>query len=200
MEIKEYINEVWKPIRGYVGLYECSNFGRVRSVRTQHILKFSFTSYGYHQVTLSKNGVTKTHTVHRLVAEAFIPNHLNLPCVDHINGVKTDNRVENLRWVSYAGNYHNPNTIKNQHRWVKGHVPHNKGVEFKQIRGEKHPRHIPVIQYTKDGLFVKEWVSASEVQRELGISQSAISACCNGRYGFKTAGGFIWKYKKGVAA
>ena len=101
--------EVWKPIKDYEGLYEVSNLGRVKTLNYRgtgkgKILKNIECSNGYLTIGLTKNGKRKLFTVHRLVAEAFIPNTEGKPCIDHINTIKNDNRVENLRWLSVSDN------------------------------------------------------------------------------------------------
>ena len=124
--------EIWKAVPDYNGLYEASSMGRVRSIgrtvkhprnenmlfyRKGRILKWEFDKYGYPVVTLSKDGRTKTHKVHRLVASAFIPNPNNLPQIDHINNRKYDNRPENLRWCTTQQNttwrdeFHRPKVV-----------------------------------------------------------------------------------------
>lgn len=99
--------EEWKNIIGYEGLYEVSNKGNVRNVRRNKLLKLSKDYYGYIRVSLSKNGIQTGLKVHRLVAQAFIPNPNNLPQVNHRNEDKTDNSVENLEWCTakYNNNY-----------------------------------------------------------------------------------------------
>lgn len=92
----------WKQIQGYEN-YEVSNEGQVRNRKTGKILKPVKNSTGYLQVTLCKNK-RKNYSIHRLVAEAFIPNPHGYDTVDHINYDKTDNRVENLRWMSRSNN------------------------------------------------------------------------------------------------
>lgn len=105
-------NEVWKPIKNFEGYYEVSNIGRVRSIERNVfcksktnpnrikgcIRKLRLDKYGYETVSLKKNNTTKIGKVHRLVAEVFVENKLLSPEVNHINGIKTDNRVENLEW------------------------------------------------------------------------------------------------------
>lgn len=122
--------EIWKDIEGFEGLYQVSNMGRVRSLDRyikgfnhgkEHIrlikgqiLANQTETHGYSQVQLhygDRNKV-KSVLVHKLVARAFIPNPENKPCVDHISTVKTDNRVENLRWVSYKENANNPISLE----------------------------------------------------------------------------------------
>ena len=106
--------EVWKPIAGYEGKYEVSNNGDVKSnVGKGRILKPGLDKCGYCIVSLYKNAKGKTCKVHRLVAQAFIPNPENKPQVDHINRDKTDNRLENLRWVSQSENQLNTGIMKN---------------------------------------------------------------------------------------
>lgn len=95
-----YTLKFWKDIEGYIGLYQVSNVGQVRSLITNKILKPVPNRKGYLQVSLSKNGEVKNFRIHRLVAKAFLPNEEELPEVDHINGNKTDNRMANLQWIS----------------------------------------------------------------------------------------------------
>lgn len=113
------MTEIWKTIKDYPN-YQVSNLGRVKSLnylRTgkEKILRINKDKDGYFQITLSKNGKVKTHKIHRLVAEHFIPNPDNKPCIDHINTDRTDNNVENLRWTTQKENCNNPIT-KTKHR------------------------------------------------------------------------------------
>ena len=125
MKMENLFNEVWRPIKGYEGMYEVSNLGNVRSLDRYVMLGNHGNQYcllkgkpmkphpnsrGYVKTELWKNGQGKLHLVHRLVAEAFISNPNNLPCIDHINTIKTDNRVENLRWCTNKENMNNPLT------------------------------------------------------------------------------------------
>jgi hypothetical protein len=109
--------EVWKDIEGYEGLYQVSNIGRVKSLQRiaprskfgnipvkERILKFGKNRCGYNYVNLKLFSVSKTFTVHRLVTKAFLPNMENKPDVNHKNGIKTDNRVKNLEWVTTSEN------------------------------------------------------------------------------------------------
>lgn len=106
--------EVWRDIKGYEGLYQVSNYGRVKSLARitprRHIPKkeiircLSVDKDGYLCVNLCKEGIVKVYKVHRLVGEAFLDNPLNLPLINHINGIKNDNRVSNLEWIDASGN------------------------------------------------------------------------------------------------
>lgn len=99
-------NEIWAAIKGYEGLYEVSNYGRVRSLNynrtgvAREMATSPNNSTGYVNCCLSKDGKQKCHAVHRLVAEAFLPNPNGYEQIDHRNNKKTDNRAVNLRWVS----------------------------------------------------------------------------------------------------
>lgn len=96
--------ETWKDIKGFDGVYQISSEGNVWSNTTKKLLKPSIKANGYYGVTLVKDKKFFYFSVHRLVAEAFIENNDNKPCVDHINGNRLDNSVENLRWCTYKEN------------------------------------------------------------------------------------------------
>lgn len=99
-----YTLEFWQDIEGYEGLYQVSNVGQVKSVKSGKILKPDKRKNGYLQIDLCKEGKKKKFLIHRLVAAAFLPNEDELPQVDHINNDKTDNRVCNLQWISHVEN------------------------------------------------------------------------------------------------
>ena len=162
------IKEIWKDKKDYKGHYQVSNCGRVKSIKfgKERILKLIPNRYGYLQVTLCKNNIKKVYKVHRLVAEAFIDNPDNLPCVNHKDENKLNNNVDNLEWCT---NEYNVNYGTRTERCSK-----------------------PVLQYTLDGEFVREWPSIKECDRN-GFKQGNVVACCQGKY--KTSKGFIWKYK-----
>lgn len=194
------MKEIWKDIEGYEGLYQVSNLGRVKSLERQvwkkrqqcylrvrgRIKQQAVSCWGYWLVSLSANGVNKYHSVHRLVAQAFVPNPENKPDIDHINTIKTDNRAENLRWVTKKENSNNPLTLKHMSNGQK--LKGNKYCKF----GKDHPNSIPIVQLTKEGEFVKEWACAADAWRE-GYSYKHISACL--RKIRKTANGCLWLYK-----
>ena len=111
------MKEEWGPINGFEGIYEVSNTGSLRSlnrvvsdkrVKMKRVkgvdLKTQINPRGYEQVFLSKDGNQKSYSIHRLVAKAFIPNPENKPCVNHLDGDKTNNIVNNLEWCSYSEN------------------------------------------------------------------------------------------------
>ena len=185
------MEEIWKDIKGYEGLYQVSNMGRIKSIdryvprkngKLQHVYGKIMTSFdngrGYKQVYLTKNSITKAHSVHRLVANAFIPNPDNLPQVNHKDEDKANNRVDNLEWCTqkYNQNYGTISIRKSQ-----------------KLLNDKN-KSKPVLQYSLDGTFIKEWKSTRDVQRNLGFDNSHISKCCRGKQA-NYAYGYIWKYK-----
>ena len=105
--------EIWKEIKGYEGLYQVSNCGRIKSLshinnlgrlRPECILGSRLSDRGYHTAVLYNNGKPKSFRVHQLVAKAFIDNPLNKPHVNHLDGVKSNNFVDNLEWVTISEN------------------------------------------------------------------------------------------------
>jgi hypothetical protein len=163
--------------------YEVSNLGRVRSNKHGKVRvlkpfkssnKVNSDKYGFYlSVRLLNNGTEKDYSVHRLVAMAFIPNPNNLPCVNHKNGLRSDNSVENLEWCDASYN-----------TWHSYHILGNKnGTEKK------------VYQFSKDGVLIREWESISSASNELGIDSSSISSVCKKNSCRKIAGGYIWRYE-----
>lgn len=115
------MKEIWKDIKGYEGLYQISNLGRVKSLGNEYrkkekYLKLQYSRDGYQRLGLRKSGVAKCEYIHRLVAIAFIPNPLNKPQVNHIDGNKQNNKVNNLEWVTPFENTH--------HAYKNNLVPH----------------------------------------------------------------------------
>lgn len=195
------MEEIWKDIEEFEGLYQVSNLGRVRSLGhdTWHkgrVLKQSFDGKGnYLFVGLHKDGKIKQKNVHRLVAETFIPNPNNLPCVNHINEIKTDNRAINLEWctVEYNSNYGNAkkNMIDSRRKNNDQEEINRKIKETKRKNGSFSCEK-PVAQYTMDGILVSTYDSATDAERKTGISRGGIQRCCVGRY--SQAKGYVWKY------
>ena len=99
------MKEEWRDIEGYEDWYEISNLGRVRSIDNRKILKTNFSKDGYERVTITKDKITRNMSIHRLVAKAFIPNPYKLPQVNHIDGDKTNNNVDNLEWCTNQENH-----------------------------------------------------------------------------------------------
>jgi hypothetical protein len=112
------INEQWRSISGYLN-YQVSNIGRVRNA-SGHILKPHTSDNGYLHLKLVLNGIRKHHSIHRLVAQEFIPNPMNKPCVDHIDRIKTSNTIGNLRWATLNENQMNTPKHLNKTRKYKG--------------------------------------------------------------------------------
>lgn len=192
--------ETWKQISGFEGLYEVSNLGRVKSLERTIIRPGNYHKVvhetilrpwdckGYEQIWLCNENGRIHKSIHVLVATAFIPNPQQKKCVDHIDGNRKNNRVDNLRWCSYKEN--------SNFELVRKHISES-------IAGEKHPfwgkkgvdchNSIPICQFTKSGVFIRSFDAIMDAYRETGISFSNISAACRGDR--LTAGGFVWKYK-----
>lgn len=184
------MEEIWKSVKGYDGFYEVSNQGRVRSVDRfvmqvlngvqtkcsykSRMLRFTIDKAGYPMVTLSALGKIKTFRIHRLVADVFIENPESKKTVNHINAIKTDNRIENLEWATQLEN--------NVHANVNGLINRKKQKGL--------PQKYPVSQYDIYGNFIQNWESASFAAKTLGFDQTSISKCVLGKY--KTSYGFVW--------
>jgi len=168
--------EEWRMVSDYEGLYMVSNLGRIKSLNYKKTGKEEFLKQkttkklGYKIVTLSKNGNKEFKRVHRLVAQAFIPNPDNLPCINHKDENPSNNRVENLEWCSYKYN-------------------NCYGDRLKKSAAKKS---IKICQYTKTGEVINVWSSAMEIERQLGFSHENLAKCCKGK--IKSAYGFVWKY------
>ena len=190
--------EKWKPIKGFEGLYEVSNKGRIKSMKRyvpnrsgkmlveEKILSLAHDNKGYYRVSLCREGKQFPKKVHRIVAEAFVDNPNNKPQVNHINGIKDDNRAENLEWVTNAENQIHANR-SGLRRSPKGETHYAYGTD--------HPNNKAVIQYDDEGNFIAEYHSLAEAARSVGASDySCISHCCRGviQHSF----GYRWKYKK----
>ena len=164
------MKEEWRDIKGYEGLYQVSNLGKIRRLKYGKckILKLHSNGVGYINVDLCMNGKKITKKVHRLVAEAFIPNPDNKPQVNHIDGNKQNNKVDNLEFCTL---------IENQQHALKN-----------KLRTTKE-----ILQCDLEGNVIKEWGCISECARQLNILNSNIVSCIKGRQ--KTAYGYKWKYK-----
>ena len=160
----------WKRIKGFEEYYLISDTGQVWSIRSEKLLSPKIDRYGYATVVLSVDGIQHYKAVHRLVAQAFIPNPENLPTVNHINEDKRDNRVVNLEWMSAADN--------------DNHGTRNERMANTKCR-------LPVEQVFEDGTAVK-YKGVKDASRKTGINRCDIALCCKNIR--KTAGGYKWRY------
>lgn len=175
------MQEIWKDIKNYEGLYQVSNLGNVKSLKRyvntnggakrivrEKILKPVIDNTGYYVVSLWKENIcTRTH-IHRIVIENFVPNFLNKPFVNHIDGNKLNNCITNLEWCTPQEN--------NVHAYATGLNPSRKKVN----------------QYDLNGNFIKTWNSIKEANDYYKTSH--ISECCNPNTKRNIAKGFLWKY------
>lgn len=172
-----------KYIPNYEHLYMCSTNGDVISIprngtiNDYRILKPKVDKDGYYRVVLYKNNNRKEYSIHRLVAMTFIQNKDNLPQVNHIDGNKKNNNIDNLEWCD---NFRN-----SSHAYEIG--------LNKRRYGKDNDKSKEILQFTLDGKFIKKWYSSREIERELGYKHCNILACCSGKY--KKSNGYIWKYK-----
>lgn len=203
--------EIWKPVVGYEGLYEVSNFGRVRSLQRTIIQKdgiiitykgrfkkIRINSYGYPCVTLCKNEKSKQYSLHRILAKAFIPNPENKPEIDHINTNRADYRLENLRWVTHAENMRNPLSQQNIQSNSKTHEALRKSIKTKIERKRKTaPKR--VYQFSIDGEFIAEYESAREASKVTGLTAMTIAEVSRGGLrGRQSCGGYLWSRSKDI--
>lgn len=171
--------EYWKDIKGYEGLYQVSNLGRIRK---ENKIISPWTQLGYKIVGLWKNKKCKKFRVHRLVAEAFILNPNNYTQVNHKDEDKSNNSVENLEWCTqkYNNSYGN-RTLKMLETYKNRHTSN----------AEKE-----VIQMSIDGTVLRIYKSLSEAARISGVSLGNLSDVCNKKPHRKTLGGYKWDFKK----
>ena len=172
------MEEIWKDVPNYEGLYQASNLGKIKSlprngtIQKERILKQTKDTNGYLIVGLHKDNKAKKVCVHWVIADTFIPKDENKKVINHIDGNKENNKLSNLERCTQSHNVRESIRLGLQ-------KPYNEKV---------------VLQYDLENNFIKEWKSACEVQRCLKISQANISACCLGKR--KTTGKYIWRFKE----
>lgn len=190
LSLKPIYKEKWYDIYGFENLYQISSFGRVMALdritgtksyarrRKNLILKQAIDKDGYCKVGLSKNGIQKTFSVHRLLLISVYGYKKGKPYVNHKNGIKNCNHIENLEWCTQSEN--------KKHAFATGLQKSMVGLESASAK--------KIVQYNMDNSLIKEWDSIMDVERGLGFKNSAISRCCLG--GRPTAYGFKWKHKQ----
>jgi len=164
----------YKDIAGYEGVYKVSTDGKVISSWTQCEKKQEVARNGYARTALFKNGKGKHVLIHRLVAEAFLPNPQSLAYVNHKDGDKLNNDVSNLEWCDASQNM--------KHAYSNGLVK---------------PKTTEVIQYTKNNEVVKVWESVKAAAESLKLNHANIVTVCKQNTNRRYAGGFIWRYANG---
>ena len=192
------MDEEWRDIPGFEGRYQVSNRGRIKSlprkvnnntgtlVIKEKILKQRMDFKGYMRIDINDNeGNHKYLGVHRLVALAFIPNPENKPQVNHIDGIKNHNTVDNLEWATNSDN--------------QLHA-YRTGLNYVTGKAGKSKRAVLQID-PKTKEIVNEYPSIADAAKAVGCKQSSnIGQCCRGAYGRKTISGYEWKYREGVVS
>jgi hypothetical protein len=170
--------EEWKTINFRGRVFTVSNYGNIKTKDGTRNRRMGTSSSGYSCVTDSK-----CYLIHRVVASAFIENPLNKPCVNHINGNKKDNRVENLEWMTKSENMmHSVNVL--------GNKTNIQGFRDNWL----NPMHcVPILMYNKEMIFIKEFKSLTECSKYLGVGVTAVSNSLNKRS--STVKNHIVKYK-----
>ena len=189
--------ELWKDIKGYEGIYQISNLGNIRSLEritileseNQHkkykanrhikckIKKPTVNKCGYYQTVLYKKGKKRNVLVHRLVAEAFLPNLNNKPTINHIDGNKLNNKLDNLEWATYTEQLIHVNSFLGKKSVISEKCREKRAIQLrKQVK-------------RSDG---KVYNSIAKASKDNNTYSSAIVRCCQGK--LKSTGGYSWEY------
>lgn len=178
----EQNTETWKPINGFPK-YQVSNQGRIKNIESGRIFTGTRDAFGYVHVRLiNPQGTYTLRKVHRLVAEAFLPNPEGKPIIDHKDGNKTNNTLENLRWVTYS-----ENTIAYNKKRAESDPEKKQNQTYQTSR--------KIAQYTLDGKLVTTFNKRSEITKTLGIDWYGIYCTCYGK--LRSNGGFMWRFFEG---
>lgn len=196
LNLDDLPEEEWRDIKDFEGLYQISNYGRVKSLRRIKTCKSynQFTTFDTKVVTkerimklkkdrylrvqlYDKNGFRKYYSVHKLVGESFIKNDNKKPIIDHKNNNTYDNRVSNLQWVTYSENA--------KYSYDRGRI--------KKI-GKDHQSSKLIGQFDLNGNLLATYYGSGDASRQTGISDVTIRQACRGGYGVKSRKGYIWKY------
>ena len=175
--------EIWENIRGYEGLYQVSNYGRIKSLhKNGKIINGYIDGKGYMHVALSKNGKKKWFRIHRLVAQAFIPNHDNLPIINHKDENKLNNRVDNLEWCTTKYNNCYGTRVKRVSKAMKGRKfteEHKAKLKdnHSDFRRDKNPNHRKVRCITTGEIFD----CIIDAANKYNVFAANITKCCRGK-------------------
>ena len=180
------VEEIWKDIPTYEGIYQASNLGKIKSLERIAIKKYrgnrvvkerimlgTINEDGYLKVHFKNNNRNNSYFIHRLIAQTFIDNPYNKEQINHKDGNKLNNKVDNLEWVT--------NLENQQHAWRN---------RLKYYKGQND---IKVLQFNMDNKFIKEYKSITDAHKQCGISLGNICNCCKGKR--SSAGGYKWRYK-----
>jgi hypothetical protein len=176
------LNEIWKDVPSFIGILQVSNFGQIKRLQRykkaknnstvympEKILKQTVSSYGYYKICISVNNKRHDLLSHRLIAEAFVPNPDSKHQINHINGIKTDNSIENLEWVSLTENIKHAQAT---------------GLSAVQPKGEANKLSKKLYQYDIFGNLIKVWSGIRQACIELNINRSNMSRHLNGKIKF----------------
>lgn len=180
------------PVKGFER-YTIERDGTIVNTETGHVLKAIIGTNGYaHADLYDGQGSHKMMLVHRLVAEHFIPNPDNMPCVNHKDENRHNNDASNLEWCTYRYNINYGTAQARKRERMDAFYKSEKIKETARENGSKVSK--PVVQMTKDGSFIRSYRSGKEAARETGTDHGHLLDCCAGKR--KTAGGYVWKYER----